>query len=225
MSSKAPYYMRNVADFWTDEDVAWLSQQDGVAHLIYSALLDHMWNNGGSIRDDDRVIADMLRVDLGTWLRVRPFVEQLLISFPDENGLARLTQKRLARDFAAVMKKIEERNQNFSKGREKANAPKQAKPRKTQAKSAARQDPETGASDKAQPQAPAAAPSPYNRIEQNITEVDTDVSTTTPSSERVVAVERGSGGEKNATDKKVTGDQTLKPKSLSEIANMIRGGG
>lgn len=212
MNTRLPFMKRWPMQFWADEDVAWLAAEDEIAHLIYSALLDHMWANGGSLRDDDRAIAGMLKVSLGTWVRVRPVVTNVLVSFTDNDGVLRLTQKRLAKDFDLALAALEERDENLRAGRDKANA---AKAKRSKAKKPSAQDRATGADDRAKPQAPAKPPPPQvpatgaanAKQSRADTEEDTDVSSTVPSSETVVVVERGSGGEKMASKAKVEPDQ------------------
>lgn len=222
MNSKLPFMKRWPMQFWSDEDVIWLAAEDPVAHLIYSALLDHMWINGGSIRDDDRVIAAMLKVPFDMWLRLRPVVTAVLVSFHDEDGLLRLTQKRLAADFDLASKTLETQREILAKGRDKENA---RKAKRSKAKAAAAQEPAQDTSDRAQSQEPVKSPPPQEpsagaaNAKQSRAEAEKKEE---PSPAAAVAVERGSGGEKIATDKKATSDQPLKPKSLSDIANMIR---
>lgn len=49
-------------------DVSVLSSEEGG---IYNQLLDHIYRNGGSIPDDDRLIANWVREDRRIWSRVR----------------------------------------------------------------------------------------------------------------------------------------------------------
>ena len=159
MSNEVPFMKRWPMQFWTSKSVLWLSVQKPSAHLEYNALLDQMWINDGRFPDDDGLIAAAIRVSLDHWLERRDSILQIVDQVTDENGVVYLTQKRLRRDYATTTTQLQQRNENLAKGREKANAKKQAKSKKNNGKSPAPQEPVTDASNSPQYQAPVTGPS------------------------------------------------------------------
>ena len=60
----------------------------------YRLLMDHMWIKGGSIRNDDKEVARMLRISVKRWQKIKLKLADYLII---ELGI--ISQKRLQRDY------------------------------------------------------------------------------------------------------------------------------
>jgi len=200
-------------DFFTSKRVRKLDDLPGCA-MAYLGLLMLMWMDGGDVEDDTRDLADQLQIEESDWqaYRDRLVADGLVDEIADGNGVLRLSQARLSEDFASATKTAKVVDEVLAKGRAKANARKQAKSKKPQEKSAAPQGPVTGTSDTPPVQAPSTVEHKHKHQHEQKKEE--------PSPERSVAVERGFGGEKIATDKKATPDQAHRPKTLSDIANL-----
>jgi len=60
----------------------------------YRLLMDHMWIKGGSIRNDDKEVARMLRISVKRWLKIKLRLADYLII---ELGI--ISQKRIQKDY------------------------------------------------------------------------------------------------------------------------------
>lgn len=60
----------------------------------YRLLMDHMWIKGGSIRDNDKEVARLLRISVKRWQKIKSkLVDYLFID------LGIISQKRVQRDY------------------------------------------------------------------------------------------------------------------------------
>lgn len=60
----------------------------------YRLLMDHMWIKGGSIRNDDKEVARLLRISVKRWQKIKQRLADYLII---ELGI--ISQKRIQKDY------------------------------------------------------------------------------------------------------------------------------
>lgn len=60
----------------------------------YRLLMDHMWIKGGTLKNDDKEIARLLRISIKKWQKLKPKLEGYLLIW---EGV--ITQKRLQNDY------------------------------------------------------------------------------------------------------------------------------
>jgi len=60
----------------------------------YRLLMDHMWIKGGSIRNDDKEVARLLRISVKRWQKIKLKLADYLVI---ELGI--ITQKRILKDY------------------------------------------------------------------------------------------------------------------------------
>lgn len=77
----------------------------------YRLLLDHLWIKGGTLRDDDKEIARLLRISIRRWLKIKPRLEGYLLF--SEN---KITQKRVQRDYQKAVDKSKTNAENGKAG-------------------------------------------------------------------------------------------------------------
>jgi uncharacterized protein YdaU (DUF1376 family) len=89
---------------WTNDYLADTSHLTTVQHGAYLLLLICMWRAGGSLPNDDRLLARYTGLPLDKWRKVSPEVRALLTVEGD-----RITQKRLELEFKKTSGLIEKR--------------------------------------------------------------------------------------------------------------------
>jgi len=77
----------------------------------YRLLMDHMWIKGGTIRNDDKEIARLLRISIKRWQKIKQRLEDYLL-FCEGN----ITQKRLQRDYQNAVNKSKTNAENGRAG-------------------------------------------------------------------------------------------------------------
>ena len=80
----------------------------------YRLLMDNMWIKGGSIRNDDKEIARMLRISVKRWQKIRLKLADYLII---ELGI--ISQKRIQKDYKEACEKSKKNAENGKKGGQK----------------------------------------------------------------------------------------------------------
>jgi hypothetical protein len=60
----------------------------------YRLLMDHMWIKGGSLKNDDKEIARLLRISVKKWQKLKPKLEGYLLIYESI-----LTHKRIQKDY------------------------------------------------------------------------------------------------------------------------------
>lgn len=83
--------------FYTDAYLGDTMHLTTIEHGAYLLLLLAMWRSGGSLPDDDRLLARYARLTNGQWARMAPTIRAF---FKAENGT--LTQGRLTETYEAV---------------------------------------------------------------------------------------------------------------------------
>ena len=80
----------------------------------YRLLMDNMWIKGGSIRDDDKEVARMLRISVKRWQRLKlKLADYLTIN------MNIITQKRLQEDYNKVRENSKKNSENGKIGGQK----------------------------------------------------------------------------------------------------------
>jgi uncharacterized protein YdaU (DUF1376 family) len=100
------------ADFFADT-----AHMTGEAAAIYLVLLGHAWLRGGTLPNDSRALAQLVRVSWQRWTSIKAEV----LPFWEIGQDDLLRQKRLFHDYQIVLKKIEVASQNASKRWDKNN--------------------------------------------------------------------------------------------------------
>lgn len=77
----------------------------------YLHLLMHAWVKGGTLPDDDKILAACVKLPVASWLKIKP---QILPFWIIENGVWQ--NKRLSRELEFVKANTEKRRQAGSKG-------------------------------------------------------------------------------------------------------------
>ena len=80
----------------------------------YRLLMDNMWIKGGSIRNDDKEIARMLRISVKRWQKIRLKLADYLII---ELGI--ISQKRIRKDYKEACEKSKKNTENGKIGGQK----------------------------------------------------------------------------------------------------------
>lgn len=80
----------------------------------YRLLMDNMWIKGGSIRNDDKEIARMLRISVKRWQKIRLKLADYLII---ELGI--ISQKRIQKDYKEACEKSKKNAENGKIGGQK----------------------------------------------------------------------------------------------------------
>lgn len=80
----------------------------------YRLLMDNMWIKGGSIRNDDKEIARMLRISVKRWLKIKLRLADYLII-----DLERITQKRIQKDYKKACETSKKNAENGKIGGQK----------------------------------------------------------------------------------------------------------
>lgn len=80
----------------------------------YRLLMDNMWIKGGSIRNDDKEIARMLRISVKRWQKIRIKLADYLII---ELGI--ISQKRIQKDYKEACEKSKKNTENGKIGGQK----------------------------------------------------------------------------------------------------------
>src|SRR5262245_2876895 len=86
-----------VNDFFKDTD-----HLTRVEKSSYVFLLMHRWKHGGTLPDDDQMLARLAMLDLRTWAKIKPQITPFLERF-GEPGSYRWTQKRLLKELGYVV--------------------------------------------------------------------------------------------------------------------------
>ena len=98
--------------FWSDFFNATSLKMTGEQAAYYAILLGHAWINGGRIPDNDRMIANALRISPRKWSALKGPI--LAFWHKDDDG--HWTQNRLNREYNFVTKKVETNRVNGMKG-------------------------------------------------------------------------------------------------------------
>jgi len=96
----APYMQLYVADYLGDTQHLTTEQ-----HGAYMLLLMTMWRQGGSLPEDDRMLARVARVSARRWHLIRA---EVMAFFDVEDG--KVTQKRLVEEYQKAVSKSEKRS-------------------------------------------------------------------------------------------------------------------
>ncbi len=109
--SRMPFMKIFWADFFSDPLVRWLTpEQKGV----YLLLLGHMWENGGWISADDRVIARTIGMDVRRWRgQYAEAIYPMMSTIPDDFLGTVMVQKRLRHEYEKAVDLREKRIANL----------------------------------------------------------------------------------------------------------------
>src|SRR5262245_32844354 len=94
-----------VNDFFKDTDH--LNREEKTSYLL---LLMHMWKHGGSLANHDPTLARLVELSPRQWAKVKPQLIPLLQRY-GEPGSYRLTQNRLLKELAYVVRVSESQSQ------------------------------------------------------------------------------------------------------------------
>lgn len=89
---------------WTNDYLADTSHLTTVQHGAYLLLLICMWRAGGSLPNDDKLLARYVGMTPDKWRKISPQVRELLTVQGD-----RITQKRLEQEFKKTLGLVEKR--------------------------------------------------------------------------------------------------------------------
>jgi uncharacterized protein YdaU (DUF1376 family) len=85
----------------------------GFAEAIYGMLIGRLWIAGGALPDNDRRIAEMLKINLATWRRLKPQLAPFL-----QMGDGWIRQKRVTEDILHAHEEIKKRAERTRFARE-----------------------------------------------------------------------------------------------------------
>lgn len=106
-----PPYMRFYPDVYLRDTIGLTVEEQGV----YMRLLCEMWQHGGKITNDDRIIAKSLLIHLNKWRKVKP----QLAPYLSEHSPGYLTQKKLREEYkfsSGVMRVLKKETPQVSTG-------------------------------------------------------------------------------------------------------------